>query len=88
MCEERLYKEVQTANSLLEFAHVVDIEGWWEAYVDGKYHEYVRIRMDIAKQKYVVDVAGQDKAFSEELWRYKHYEGSIEWGFLRAKNIC
>ena len=46
-------------------------ETWWEAKMNGKNRQFVRVRLDIDKQEYVVDAVGQDRKYSEELWRYK-----------------
>jgi len=40
--------------------------------------EVVRVRLDIEKQKYVVDAVCQARQNSEELWRYK------EWSWSKA----
>ncbi len=63
---------VWTAADLLENAYLSDIERWWEAWKDGKHHQFVRVRLDIQKQEYVLDAVGQELRHSEELWRYKH----------------
>lgn len=63
---------VWTAADLLENAYRSDIERWWEAWKDGKHHQFVRVRLDIQKQEYVLDAMGQELRHSEELWRYKH----------------
>lgn len=81
MTEAELYTEKQTADSLLEYSFVADIEGWWQAWKDGQHRQYVRIRLDREKQIYVVDSVGQDIRHSEELWRYQFVTG---WAFLRA----
>lgn len=81
MTEKELYTEKQTADALLEYSYVADIEGWWQAWKDGKHRQYVRIRLDMEKQVYVVDAVGQETRHSEELWRYQFKTG---WIFLRA----
>jgi len=80
MTEKELYTEKQTADALLENSYVSDIEGWWQAWKDGN-RQYVRVRLDVEKQVYVVDAVGQETRHSEELWRYKQASG---WIFLRA----
>ena len=80
MTEKQLYTEKQTADILLDYSYVADIEGWWQAWKDGTHRQYVRIRLDIKKQAYVLDVVGQMLQHSEELWRYR----GGDWIFLRA----
>ena len=63
------------ANSCME-----NIEGWWEAWMNGEHHQYVFIRLDLKFQRYVLDVAGQSRINSEELWRYK----GGDWMMIRA----
>lgn len=53
-------------------------ETWWEAMLNGEHRQFARIRLDIEKQEYVLDVVGQDRKYSEELWRYK----GGDWQFL------
>jgi len=66
-----------SADYLLDNSWAFNIEGWWES-TKGKHREFVRIRLDIEKQKYVLDAVGQDRKCSEELWRYK----GGDWKFL------
>lgn len=63
---------VWTAADLLENAHLSNIERWWEAWKEGGHHQFVRVRLDIQKQEYVLDAVGQEMRYSEDLWRYKH----------------
>ena len=67
-----------SADYLLDNSWAFDIEGWWEATKDGKHRQFVRIRLDIEKQEYVLDVIGQRTNESESLWRYK----GGDWQFL------
>ena len=67
-----------SADYLLENKWAFNIEGWWEATKDGGDRQFVRIRLDIEKQEYVVDVVGQRINESESLWRYK----GGDWQFL------
>lgn len=67
-----------SADYLLENSWAWNIEGWYEATKDGNHRQFVRIRLDIELQKYVLDVVGQDQKHSEELWRYK----GGDWMFL------
>ena len=61
-------------------------ETWWIARNDSRtnklkpdgHREVVKIRLCLSRQVYVVDVAGQDRDFSEELRRYVH-----PWQFAR-----
>lgn len=48
-------------------------EGWYFA-TKGDHSEYVKIRLD-GELGLVVDVAGQDTKYSEELWRYGESSG-------------
>jgi len=81
MTEHQLLTEKQTADNLLAYSHLTDIEGWWQAWKNGKHRQYVRIRIDAEKQVYVVDAVGQELRHSEELWRYGKSAG---WLFLHA----
>lgn len=67
-----------SADYLLENSWAWNIEGWYEATKDGNHREFVRVRLDIESQKYVLDVVGQERKYSEELWRYK----GGDWLFL------
>ena len=53
-------------------------ETWWEVTLNGEHRQFVRIRLDIKKQEYVLDAVGQNRKYSEELWRYK----GGDWQFL------
>lgn len=57
-------------------------ETWWEAKLNGEHRQFVRIRLDLEIQEYVVDVVGQDRKHSETLRRYK----GGDWQFL-SRNI-
>ena len=67
-----------SADWMLENMWQFPNETWWEATMNGKHRQFVRVRLDIDKQEYVLDVAGQDRKYSEELWRYK----GGDWLFL------
>lgn len=71
-------KEYVSADYLLENSWQFNIEGWYEATMNGECRQFVRIRLDIQKQEYVLDVIGQDLKCSESLWRYK----GGDWLFL------
>ncbi len=72
-----------SADYLLENSWAWNIEGWYEATKDGNHRQFVRVRLDIESQKYVLDVVGQDRKYSEELWRYK----GGDWLFLSHNAI-
>lgn len=49
-------------------------EGWHVAHFPKTgWTEIVFVRLDMEKQEYVVDVIGQEKRHSEDLWRYKEW---------------
>jgi hypothetical protein len=60
-----------TANFLLDNSWASDIEGWYEANKNGLHRQFIRIRLDIERQEYVVDAIGQERKYSEELRRYQ-----------------
>lgn len=70
-----------TADFLLDNSWASDIEGWYEAKKDGKHRQFIRIRLDLEKQEYVVDAVGQERKYSEELRRYR----GGDWLFLLHK---
>jgi hypothetical protein len=70
-----------TADFLLDNSWASDIEGWYEAKKDGKHRQFIRIRLDLKKQEYVVDAVGQERKYSEELRRYQ----GGDWLFLLHK---
>lgn len=67
-----------TAEWILENLWRFQNETWWEATLAGEHRQFVRVRWDIDKQEYVLDVVGQGRESSEEFWRYKN----SEWRFL------
>lgn len=67
-----------TAEWILENLWRFQNETWWEATLAGEHRQFVRVRLDIDKQEYVLDVVGQGRESSEEFWRYKN----SEWRFL------
>ena len=69
-----------TAKDILNNADQINPERWWEAWMKD-HHEYVKIRLDMESQQYVVDVAGQPRSSSEALWRYN--DGN--WAFRAAR---
>ena len=58
-------------------------ETWWEAQLNGEHRQFVRIRLDIEKQEYVLDAVGIDRKYSEELWRYK----GGDWQFISHNTV-
>ena len=60
-----------SADWILDNLYDYPNESWWEATLNGEHRQFVRIRLDIPKQVYVVDAIGNDTRYSEELWRYK-----------------
>jgi|11BtaG_2_1085332.scaffolds.fasta_scaffold02964_2 hypothetical protein len=67
-----------SADWILENMWQFPNETWWEATLNGKHRQFVRIRLDIEAQEYVLDAVWQDRKYSEGLWRYK----GGDWQFL------
>lgn len=67
-----------SADWILENMWQFPNETWWEATLNGEHRQFVRIRLDIEKQEYVLDAVGIDRKYSESLWRYK----GGDWQFL------
>jgi len=67
-----------SADWILDNLYDLPNMSWWEATLNGEHRQFVRIRLDIPKQVYVVDTIGNDTRYSEELWRYK----GGDWQFL------
>jgi len=67
-----------SADWILENMWQFPNQTWWEATWKGECRQFVRIRLDIEKQEYVLDAVGQDCKYSEELWRYK----GGDWKFI------
>ena len=61
-------------------------EGWYIATPPNpaRKSEIVRVRLDLEKQSYVVDVVGQDWRYSDDLERYGHWKwtGPLDIEFL------
>jgi hypothetical protein len=72
-----------SADWILENMWQFPNETWWEATLNGEHRQFVRIRLDVEKQEYVLDAVGQDLKYSEELWRYK----GGDWQFLSQNEI-